>query len=97
MGNNGVLACYDARTGNRIYQERVGTGYFTSSPVGGGGKLYFSNEEGDVYVVQAGPTFKLLGENHMGEVVMSTPAITDKLLLFRTQHHLVALGERTRI
>jgi outer membrane protein assembly factor BamB len=93
MGNNGVLACYGARTGDRIYQERVGKGYFTSSPVGGGGKLYFSNEEGDVYVVQAGPTFKLLGENHMGEVVMATPAITDNLLLFRTQHHLVALGE----
>ena len=93
MGNNGILVCYRARTGEKIYQERVGTGYFTSSPVGGGGKLYFANEEGDVYVVQAGPEYKLLGENHMGEVVMATPAIAGRMLLYRTQHHLFALSD----
>ena len=93
MGNNGVLVCYRARTGERVYQQRVGSGYFTSSPVCGGGKLYFSNEDGDVYVVQAGPDYKLLGQNRMGEVVMATPAITGSLLLFRTQHHLFALSE----
>ncbi len=93
MGNNGILVCYRARTGEKIYQERVGTGYFTSSPVGGGGKLYFANEEGDVYVVQAGPQYKLLGENRMGEVVMATPAIAGRMLLYRTQHHLFALSD----
>jgi outer membrane protein assembly factor BamB len=93
MGNNGVLVCYRAQTGEKVYQQRVGNGYFTASPVGGGGKLYFANEDGDVWVVQAGPEYKLLGQNHMGEVVMATPAITGRLLLYRTQHHLVAVSE----
>jgi len=93
MGNTGVLVCYRAQSGERMYQQRVGKGYFTASAVGGGGKLYFSNEDGDVYVVQAGPEYKQVGENQMGEVVMATPAITGNLLLYRTQHHLFALSE----
>jgi outer membrane protein assembly factor BamB len=44
LGNSGVLACYRARTGEKIYQQRLGKGgYFTASAVAGGGKLYFTN------------------------------------------------------
>jgi len=92
MGNTGILVCYRARTGERVYQQRLGKGgYFTTSPVGGGGKLYFTNEDGDVFVVKAGPEYELLAENHMGEVTMATPAIAGDLLLYRTLHHLIAL------
>ena len=94
MGNTGVLTCYRARTGEKVYQQRLGTGgYFTSSPVGGGGKIYFTSEDGEVYVVKAGPVYELLAENHLGDVAMATPAITDRMLLYRTQHHLFALRE----
>jgi outer membrane protein assembly factor BamB len=96
--DNGVLSCYEARTGNRLYEERLGTGRtgFTASPVASDGKLYFTSEEGDIYVVQAGPQFKLLAVNPMGEICMATPAISEGMLLFRTQGHLVAVAERTR-
>jgi outer membrane protein assembly factor BamB len=96
--DNGVLSCYDAKTGNRLYQERLGTGRtgFTASPVAADGKLYFTSEEGEIYVVKAGPEFKLLSTNPMGEVCMATPAISEGLLLFRTQGHLVAIGEKTK-
>jgi outer membrane protein assembly factor BamB len=94
MGNNGVLTVYRARSGDKIYQQRVGNGgYFTASAVAGGGKVYFTNEDGDVFVVKAGSTFELLAENHMGDVSMATPAITGNTLLYRTQHHLFALAE----
>jgi outer membrane protein assembly factor BamB len=94
LGNNGIVVCYRARTGEKIYQQRLGTGgYFTASPVAGGGKLYFTNEDGDVYVVRAGPEYELLAQNHMGDVSMATPAITGSILLYRTQHHLFALRE----
>jgi len=95
MGNTGILVCYRARTGERIYQRRVGEGgYFTASPVGGGGKLYFTNEDGDVFVVKAGPEYELLAENHMGEVTMATPAVSGDMLLYRTIHYLIALREK---
>ncbi len=94
MGNNGVLTVYKSRTGEKIYQQRVGGGgYFTASAVAGGGKIYFTNEDGDVFVVKAGSTYELLAQNHMGDVSMATPAITGNTLLYRTQHTLFALRE----
>ena len=66
-----------------------------ASAVAGGGKVYFTNEDGDVFVVKAGSTYELLAENHMGDVSMATPAIAGNTLLYRTQHHLFALAEST--
>lgn len=45
--DNGILSCCEARTGKRLYQERLGTGRtgFTASPVAADGKLYFTSEE----------------------------------------------------
>ena len=71
---------------------RGGVG-FTASPVAAGDKLYFTSEDGQVHVVKAGPTFERLAENPLGEVCMATPAISGNLLLFRTQSHLIAVGE----
>ena len=59
-----------------------------------GGRIYFTSEDGDVYVVKAGPVFEVLATNPLGEVAMATPAISEGTLLFRTRNHLVAVGER---
>lgn len=93
--DNGVLSCYEARTGNRLYQERLGTGAttgYTASGVAADGKLYYTSEDGDVHVLQAGPTFKRLAMNALGETCLSTPAISHQTLLFRTRGHLIAIG-----
>jgi outer membrane protein assembly factor BamB len=91
--DNGVVSCYEAKTGKRLYQERLGTGRtgFTASSVAADGKLYFTSEEGDIFVVKAGPTFEVLAQNPMGEVCMATPAISEGVLFVRTQGHLVAI------
>jgi outer membrane protein assembly factor BamB len=92
--DNGVLSCYRARTGERLYQERLGGGGrgFTASPVAADGKLYFTSEEGDVYVLRAGPEFELLATNTLDEVTMATPAVSEGTLYFRTRGHLLAVG-----
>jgi outer membrane protein assembly factor BamB len=93
--NNGVLAAYNAKTGERVYQERVGTGAaFTASPVASDGKIYLSSEDGDVYVIKAGPKFEVLAKNPVGEVMMATPAISDGMLIVRGVSHLFAFGEK---
>ena len=95
LHNNGRLLCYDAKTGDLIYGSRVGTGgSFTASPVAADGRIFIATEEGDVFVVRAGPQYELLATNAMGEVVMATPAISDGVLLVRTLKHLYGLGER---
>jgi len=93
--NNGVLTAYNAKTGERVYQERLGGsgGAFTASPVASDGKIYLSSEDGDVFVVKAGPKYELLSKNPVGEVMMATPAISDGLLIVRTVSTLFAFGE----
>ncbi len=93
LQGNGVLAAYKVATGERIYQERLGGtgGSFSASPVAGDGKIYLTSEDGDVFVVKAGPAYELLGKNTIGEVIMATPAISDGLLIFRGLKHVYAI------
>jgi outer membrane protein assembly factor BamB len=93
--NQGVLGAYNAKTGERVYQERLGGkgGAFTSSPVASDGKIYLSSEDGDVFVVKAGPKYELLATNPVGEVMMATPAISDGLVIVRGINHLFAFGD----
>lgn len=58
------------------------------------GKLYFTGEDGKIRVVKAGPEFKLLAVNEMGETCMATPAISNGKLLVRTEGHLYGIGRR---
>ena len=95
--NQGVLTAYNAKTGERIYQERLGGkgGAFTASPVASDNKIYLSSEDGDVFVVKAGPKYELLATNPVGEVMMATPAINSGLLIVRGINHVFAFGETT--
>jgi len=95
LSNQGVLAAYDTKSGQRLYQERLAGkgGAFTASPVASNGKIYLSSEDGDVFVVKAGPKYELLATNPVGEVMMATPAISDGLVIVRGIHNLFAFGE----
>ena len=57
------------------------------------GKVYYTSEEGDIFVIKAGKIFGLMSTNKMGEVCMATPAIVGDMMIIRTQHHVVAVGE----
>ena len=92
---NGVLAAYDVRTGQRIYQERVEGGLsFSASPVAADGKLYLASEDGDIFVVKAGPKYELLAKNAMGQVIMATPAISNGAIIVRGLKDVFAVGVR---
>ena len=77
--DRGFMTAHDARTGEQIYGRRriaVGTG-FTSSPWAYNGKIFALSEEGETYVIQAGPDFAVLHTNPLDEFTMATPAIVD--------------------
>jgi len=93
FNHRGILTVYHAGTGQRIYEQRLAPGAFSSSPVATGGRLYAASEDGEVYVVKAGPTFELLATNKMDEVVMATPALTDGMLIVRGLNHLFGIAE----
>ena len=89
----GVLSAFEAKTGKLVYQERLPTS-FSASPVAADGKLYLPSEDGDVYVVRAGPKYELLSVNPAGEALMATPAVTGGTLIFRSRSHVFAVGQR---
>lgn len=92
--NNGVLKCYDARSGKLHYQQRLGDGTvgFSASPVAGDGKVFCASEDGEVHVIAAGATFERVALNRLDGAVMATPAIAGGRLFFRTLDSLAAVG-----
>jgi outer membrane protein assembly factor BamB len=92
---NGILTAYQLTTGERVYQQRISpkSSAHSASPVYADGKLYFASEDGDVFVVRAGPKFELLATNPMGEVLMATPAIADGTIFIRGEHDVFAIKE----
>lgn len=95
--NHGVMACYNPKTGERVYQQRIGDkgGAYSASPVAADGKIYLSSEDGEIFVVKAGTKYELLATNSMGEVLMATPAISDGIIFVRGQHNVFAIADRS--
>ncbi len=96
LANGGILDAYDLETGEEIYRSRVphlGSG-FSSSPVAADGKIYLSNEDGDMVVLAAGREFGHLATNPMGELIMATPAISEGTMYVRGVGSVFAIGAR---
>jgi outer membrane protein assembly factor BamB len=91
---NGIVTAYHPQTGARAFRGRVGSGgAFSASPIGADGRLYVASEDGEVYVVSASAGLMQVSKNDMKEVIMSTPAISDGLIVLRTIGHLYGIGQ----
>ncbi len=93
--DRGFLTCHDARTGREIYgKQRIdpAAAAFTASPWAYNGKIFALSEDGDTYVIQAGPEFKVLGKNPLDDMCMATPAIERGSLIVRTASKLYRLS-----
>jgi outer membrane protein assembly factor BamB len=66
---------------------------FSASPVAVDGKVFFTNDEGETFVVRAGPTFELLRTNKIGEATLASPALVDGRWYIRTNRNLFAIGQ----
>lgn len=85
--DRGFLTAHDARTGKEIYTKvrlDPAAGAFTASPWAYNGKLFAMSEDGTTYVIQAGPEFKVIGQNVLDEFTMASPAIHRDSLIIRT-------------
>ena len=92
-----MLACNDAKTGKEIYPRQRITAEaasFTASLWAYNGKLFAISEDGDTYVMQAGPEFKLLGKNPLDEMTLATPAVSNGSLIVRTASKLYRIGRK---
>ena len=95
--NNGILSCFDAVTGKAHYAgerlDQVRNVY--ASIVGANGRVYICGRDGNVAVIEDGPTFKTLATNSLDEGINATPAIVDDEIYLRGDQHLYCIGETT--
>lgn len=90
LRHKGEVVCIDPKTGEPHWTgefPRAAAPYY-SSPVIAGGILYAAREDGVVFAARIGEKFELLGENDMGEQILSTPVPFAGQLLVRTEGHL---------
>jgi len=90
---NGSLSCFDARSGEIIYQETVNPSSFIACPVASDGKIYMVSEEGDLFIAKTGRTYELLHRIPLGEASLVTPGLTDGMIILRTAGKLMAISE----
>jgi outer membrane protein assembly factor BamB len=89
-----VLTAHDVKTGAVLYQGRLGEAKkegFSASPIAHNGKVFFTNDDGETFVLQAGREFKLLHTNSLGEATIASPALVDGRWYFRTTSSLLAI------
>jgi outer membrane protein assembly factor BamB len=95
--DRGFLTCHDARTGKEIYgRQRISaeSSGFSASPWSYNGRIFALSEDGDTFVIQAGPEFRILGKNSLDEMSMATPAVSNGSLIIRTANTLYRLTDQ---
>ena len=91
-----IVTCFEAATGAVMWQERLGRPRregFSASPVFVDGKVFFTNDDGETFVLKAGPEFELLHTNDIGARTLASPALVDGRWYIRTERELVAIGD----
>ena len=91
MADNGVASCINAKTGESVWQKRVGGTYY-GSIVCINDKLYCPTADGEIVVLAASAEYELISKNPLGETMHSTPAVAGGRLYLRTLNHLISIG-----
>jgi outer membrane protein assembly factor BamB len=98
LHDRGFFTCHDAKSGKEIYgRQRItaeATG-FTASPWAYNGKIFATSEDGDTYVIQAGPEFKVLAKNSLDEMTLATPAVARSSVIIRTASKLYRIARKS--
>jgi outer membrane protein assembly factor BamB len=89
--DRGTANCFVAATGERLWQERLGS-HFSGSLVTAGGLVYLTADDGTTKVIRPGPELEVVAENQLGEFTYSSPAIANGRFYLRGEKHLYCLG-----
>jgi outer membrane protein assembly factor BamB len=90
----GLAGCFHVKTGKEVWFERLPDTKVYASPLLIDGKMYACTEPGNVYVIEANPTYTLLARNVIGERIRATPAVADGALYIRGQYHLYCIAKQ---
>lgn len=92
VAETGMARCLKADTGEMVWENRL-KGSYSASPIWAEGRIYFTNERAETTIIQAGPEFKILAQNAIGEKCQASPAVSQKQIFIRTEGNLYAIGK----
>jgi len=94
LTDKGLLTCLDVRTGEVRYEgaRTPVPASFMASPVAANGHLLLMSQDGDTFVVKAGPRFELVGTNPLGEPISASAAVAGARIYIRGERHLFAVA-----
>ena len=96
--SGGMVSCYNAKTGEQLYSERLGgLQNHWISPVQAGGKIYLFSRDGVFSVIEASAEFKLLSKTESDTVFVSMPAIVGDTMLIRSNTHLYRIAKGYKV
>jgi outer membrane protein assembly factor BamB len=91
VDTGGVVTCYDAKDGQKVWEKDIGAS-FQASPTIIGSRLYLLSDSGTLFILEAARQYKLTGRVELGEQCLASPAYCRDRMYVRTKHHLVCLG-----
>lgn len=93
MTDTGLMTCLDALTGQVKYEggRPPVPATFTASLVAYGDRLLETSEDGDTFVIKAGPVHEVLRTNPIGEPVYASLALAGGTIYIRGAQHLFAI------
>ena len=97
MNDQGALTCLEAKTGKVVYEGGrvpVNTKFYGASPVAFDDKILLTNDDGETFVIKAGPKHEVLATNSIGEPSRTSIAIADGKLFIRGDKHLFCIGKK---
>jgi len=93
ISDSGNLSCFEAKTGKRLFMEKLGD-HHSGSPVLAAGHVYLTDDAGVTYVLKAGPKFDLISQNPLGDKCYSSPAVSRGQIFIRTDQALICVGKK---
>jgi outer membrane protein assembly factor BamB len=93
IGDTGIASCIDAKTGEQLWQHRIG-GEYSASPLYADDRLWFFSEDGKTTALEPGRVFEQAGENRLEEGFLASPAIAGKAFYLRTRTHLYRIEDK---
>jgi outer membrane protein assembly factor BamB len=93
ISDTGIAGCIDAKSGELVWQHRIG-GEYSASPVYADSRLWFLSEDGRTTVLKPGRVFEQVAENRLDEGFLASPAIAGRAFYLRTRTHLYRIEEK---
>jgi outer membrane protein assembly factor BamB len=101
VDNGAIIAAYDLKSGQQVWQKSLGT-LQKGSPVLADGKLYVGTENGKVYILEPSATgVKVLDEDILGdprspEIIVASPIVANGRVIITSMDAMYAIGTMNR-